>query len=314
MAIEFFKKLSSDLTNLLENGEDYNVIIEVDKMSNCQIFKAHSIILSSRCFYILEKLLKTSYNKDNIKKISMPHISANIFEIIIKYIYGGIVLFDKVDASTILNLLVTASEFGLEELVNTAQSQLVMNHASWIRLNFAKVSKIWFECDDFKVLQEFCNDIIAKYPNLRIPEIHDELDAKINALEERFGNIIGARFNDLRDELGAKINVLEERFANILGASFDDLRDEPSYTIRDLYDRLNALEQRSSALEQRSNALEQRVNDTQNSFTTNSLTVNEINVNRWKISYESNVALVCRDMQGNGDKRYAMWNNKHVNL
>ncbi|CAG8445161.1 4853_t:CDS:2 [Gigaspora rosea] len=150
------------------------------------------------------------------------------------------------------------------------------------------------------------NTSVTESNDLRIPEIHDELDAKINALEERF--------NDLRDELGAKINVLEERFANILGASFDDLRDEPSYTIRDLYDRLNALEQRSSALEQRSNALEQRVNDTQNSFTTNSLTVNEINVNRWKISYESNVALVCRDMQGNGDKRYAMWNNKHVNL
>ncbi|CAG8726285.1 31932_t:CDS:2 [Gigaspora margarita] len=35
-------------------------------------------------------------------------------------------------------------------------------------------------------------------------DIHDELDTKISALEERF--------NDLRDELGAKISALEERF------------------------------------------------------------------------------------------------------
>lgn len=166
MATEFFKKLSTDLTSLLENGEDYNVIIEVDQMPNHQIFKAHSIILNSRCFYLREKLTKTSYDKRHVKKINLPHISVNIFEIIIKYIYGGMIQFDKIDASTILSLLVAAGEFDLEELVNSAQTQLVKNHASWIRLNFAKVYKICFESYDFKVLQEFCNDLIAKHPSI----------------------------------------------------------------------------------------------------------------------------------------------------
>ncbi|RIB27972.1 hypothetical protein C2G38_2060532 [Gigaspora rosea] len=100
-------------------------------MPNRQIFKVHSIILNFRCFYLREKLSKTFYNEKNIKKISAPNISITIFEIVIKYIYGGIVLFNKVDAPTILDLLVTANEFGLEELGNAAQTQLVENHASW---------------------------------------------------------------------------------------------------------------------------------------------------------------------------------------
>ncbi|KAF0536870.1 hypothetical protein F8M41_009004 [Gigaspora margarita] len=145
------------------------------------------------------------------------------------------------------------------------------------------------------------NDASAATSNTSVTEsidIHDELDTKISALEERFGNIIGARFNDLRDELGAKISALEERFANIFGAGFGAMHSNKG-----------AMHSNKGAMHSK-----KRVNDTQNSFTTNSLTVNEINVKRWKISYESNVALVCRDMQGNGDKRYAMWNNKHVNL
>ncbi|RIB01005.1 hypothetical protein C2G38_1059327 [Gigaspora rosea] len=166
MATEFFKKLSSDLTILLENSEDYNVTIEVGQMQDRQIFKAHSIILNSRCSYLRKKLTKTSYDKKNVKKIYLSHISANIFEVIIKYIYGGLVLFDKINASTILGLLYTANEFDLKELVCSAQAQLVKNHASWIRLNFAKVYKICFESDSFKVLQDFCNDIIAKHPSI----------------------------------------------------------------------------------------------------------------------------------------------------
>ncbi|KAF0410419.1 btb/poz domain-containing protein 19-like [Gigaspora margarita] len=58
----------------------------------------------------------------NLKTISKPHITANVFEIIIKYIYGGIPLFTDVDAPTILGLLSTAKEFGLDELVDTAQA------------------------------------------------------------------------------------------------------------------------------------------------------------------------------------------------
>ncbi|RIB05343.1 hypothetical protein C2G38_2219862 [Gigaspora rosea] len=185
MTMEFFKKLSNDLTNLLENEEDYNVLIEVGQMPNCQMFKVHSIILNSRCFYLREKLSKTLYNEKNIKKISFTNISITNFEVIIKYIYGGIVLFNKVDAPAILDLLITANEFGLEELGNAAQTQLVEKHASWIRRNFTKVYRTSFENDNFKDLQKFCNNIIAKHPSI----IFDSEDF-VNISESAFVSLL----------------------------------------------------------------------------------------------------------------------------
>lgn len=38
---------------------------------------------------------------------------------------------------------------------------MIENHALWIRWKFVIVSKIWFEFDNFKILQELYNNIIA---------------------------------------------------------------------------------------------------------------------------------------------------------
>ncbi|KAF0543015.1 serine-enriched protein [Gigaspora margarita] len=165
MTTEFFKKLSNDLTNLLDNGDDYNVLIEVSQMPNSQVFKAHSIILNSRCSYFHNELIKTSY-KENIKKIIKPHISVIVFEIIIKYIYGGVIRFDEVDASTILELLITANEFNIEELVYTIQLQLVKYHSSWMRRNFAKIYKL----KDFKKISEKALISLLKLDNFQMDE------------------------------------------------------------------------------------------------------------------------------------------------
>ncbi|CAG8458496.1 2166_t:CDS:2 [Funneliformis caledonium] len=37
-------------------------------------------------------------------------------------------------------------------------------------------------------------------------------------------------------------------------------------------------------------------------------------VERWQIAYESSAALCFRDRYGEGDKRYAMFNNRSVNI
>ncbi|RHZ71341.1 hypothetical protein Glove_259g18 [Diversispora epigaea] len=59
----------------------------------------------------------------------------------------------------------TANQFLLEELVETLQTFLIENHPSWLKLNFSKIYNSSFQTD-FKALQNYCNDIIAKHPNL----------------------------------------------------------------------------------------------------------------------------------------------------
>ncbi|CAG8513473.1 3629_t:CDS:2 [Dentiscutata heterogama] len=47
----------------------------------------------------------------------------------------------------------------------------------------------------------------------------------------------------------------------------------------------------------------------------NTIYVNELYVGgRWKISYEEDEALVFRDLRGSGDKRFAMYNDRYVDI
>ncbi|RHZ84937.1 hypothetical protein Glove_74g201 [Diversispora epigaea] len=165
MTTQFYERLSNDLTQLLENPIDYNVTIEVGEEPDKQIYKAHSYILQSRSSYFQKKLNEISFNENHIKVLKMPDISIKIFNIIIKYIYGGIVSFEKLENSVIFNLLITSNELNLDELVEHLQTHFVDNNASWLRLNFSQVYQTIFQVKNFNIIKDFCNNIVAKYPN-----------------------------------------------------------------------------------------------------------------------------------------------------
>ncbi|RHZ84863.1 hypothetical protein Glove_74g217 [Diversispora epigaea] len=145
MATKFYERLSNDLTQLLENPIDYNVTIEVGEEPDNQIYKVHS--------YILQSLFK------------MPNISIKIFNIIIEYIYGGIISLEKLENSVIFDLLIISNELNLDELVENLQTHFVNNNASWLKLNFSRVYQTSCQVKNFNIIQEFCNNIISKYPN-----------------------------------------------------------------------------------------------------------------------------------------------------
>ncbi|RIB21096.1 BTB/POZ protein [Gigaspora rosea] len=104
---EFFKKLSQDFTQLLENEYGYDTIVEVGEQQNTHLFKVHSAILYQRSPYFHQKLTNTN-KKNNAIEIKLPHVSAETFTIIIKYIYGGIVSLENFEASFIFKLLMEA--------------------------------------------------------------------------------------------------------------------------------------------------------------------------------------------------------------
>ncbi|RHZ89562.1 hypothetical protein Glove_13g195 [Diversispora epigaea] len=163
MTLNFYENLSSDFIKLLENGDDHNVIIEVGESSIMQPFKVHSTVLCYRCPYLYDEFKKsTMSNDDNIKIIQKPQISAKNFDIIIKYIYGATVNLEKVETSIIFDLLMTANQFQLEELTTRLQTFLIKNESSWLKLNFSKIYDSGFRTQ----FQNYCNDIIAKHPNL----------------------------------------------------------------------------------------------------------------------------------------------------
>ncbi|RIB20997.1 hypothetical protein C2G38_2177852 [Gigaspora rosea] len=105
MTVKFFEKLSNNYIELLDDKEDFNIIINVGESPNTKIFQAHSAILRSRSLYFRNELANISKDKNNIKTLDLKNVTGQHFEIIIKYIYGGIFLLENHNASFIFELI-----------------------------------------------------------------------------------------------------------------------------------------------------------------------------------------------------------------
>ncbi|RHZ76237.1 hypothetical protein Glove_199g12 [Diversispora epigaea] len=161
MSFKFFDKLSQNFIELLDYKEDHNVIIIVE---NKKSFTANSCVLKCRSTY--KELENIMPNENDTKTITMPNISDEIFDIIIKYIYGGIVNFENVETRFIFDLMITVNELEIEELTKKLENYLIEAKSSWLKSHFSLVYRSIFNGNNFKNLEKFCNDIVAKYPNL----------------------------------------------------------------------------------------------------------------------------------------------------
>ncbi|UZO05046.1 uncharacterized protein OCT59_025407 [Rhizophagus irregularis] len=89
MSNQFFSKLSQNYIELLEEDEYYDITIEVGEDPNVKILRAHMSILCCRSPYLRRILTSNKKNKDNaLVHIKLPNISPEIFQIILKFIYG----------------------------------------------------------------------------------------------------------------------------------------------------------------------------------------------------------------------------------
>ncbi|RHZ75154.1 hypothetical protein Glove_217g68 [Diversispora epigaea] len=167
MTFKFLEKLSQDFSELLDDKEEYNVIIEVDQEINKKTFTAHSAILRYRSSYFNKELTNTVPSDDkNNKLITNPNISAQIFEIILKYIYGGIIDTENMDVRAMYDLMILANELEFEELSEKLENHLIESKASWLRTHFSFVYRSIFKNNKFQNLKTFCNDIVVKHPSI----------------------------------------------------------------------------------------------------------------------------------------------------
>ncbi|RHZ66063.1 hypothetical protein Glove_309g18 [Diversispora epigaea] len=164
MSLKFFDKLSQNFTELLLNDKDnHNVIIEAKDMKT---HTAHSSVLKYRSPYFRKELENIIPDEKNIKTIINPNISDVIFDIILKYIYGGTVNLEKVETRFIFDLMKAANIFELEELSKKLETILIEDNDSWLKTHFSLVYQTIFDRQSFEDLANFCNDIVVKHPNL----------------------------------------------------------------------------------------------------------------------------------------------------
>uniref|UniRef100_U9SRD8 Kelch-like protein 17 n=1 Tax=Rhizophagus irregularis (strain DAOM 181602 / DAOM 197198 / MUCL 43194) TaxID=747089 RepID=U9SRD8_RHIID len=166
---KFLSELSQNLLEILNDEEYYDITIEVGSDPNVKIFRAHMVILNYRSSY-LRRILSTNKKKNDgaLVHIKLPNISPEIFQAIIRYIYGGKFLFGEYDTSDIIKILVAANELNLQELVKYLQTSLIENNSDWIEKNFNFIYQTSFENNEnnsFLELQNYCTDLISKEPD-----------------------------------------------------------------------------------------------------------------------------------------------------
>ena len=84
MTTKIIEKLLNDYIELLNDEEDFNVIINVGKIPYVKTFKTHSVILRYRSIYFHNELAKINKDENYIKTINLNHVSIQQFDIIIK--------------------------------------------------------------------------------------------------------------------------------------------------------------------------------------------------------------------------------------
>ena len=77
--------LSKDLSLILNDSDDYNVIIQVGENENVKEFRAHSVILRARSYYF-KSALSTGWitKKNDMIIFNKPNITPTVFDIILK--------------------------------------------------------------------------------------------------------------------------------------------------------------------------------------------------------------------------------------
>ncbi|PKC62243.1 hypothetical protein RhiirA1_538639 [Rhizophagus irregularis] len=162
---KFLPKLSQNLLEILDDDEYYDITIEVGNDPYVRIFRAHMVILNYRSPY-LRRILSTNErrNDETLTSIKLPNISPEIFQIILKYIYGGKILLEECDTSDIIKILIGANELSLQELVPYLQSFLIRNKTNWLEQNLSSIYQLSFENDSFLDLQKFCTKLISEQP------------------------------------------------------------------------------------------------------------------------------------------------------
>ncbi|CAB4419745.1 unnamed protein product [Rhizophagus irregularis] len=92
-------------------------------------------------------------------------ILPEIFQIILKYIYSGIISLDEYDTSVIIKILIAANKLCLKKLIIFLQYFLIEKRSDWMELNPSYIYRISFENNSFTELQKYCDYLISKDPD-----------------------------------------------------------------------------------------------------------------------------------------------------
>ncbi|RHZ88766.1 hypothetical protein Glove_21g336 [Diversispora epigaea] len=165
MESSFFSDMAEDFKQLFETMESYDIKIYAGDDS--QEIHAHSLVLRARSPYFRGALsnewVKMEKEYFLFKK---PNISAQVFKIILKWVYCGIVDLREYDGPEILKILIASDELGLQKLIDFIQKFLIDNRDDFLRQDPVGMLYIITRHLGFGSLKKFCLETICSDPDI----------------------------------------------------------------------------------------------------------------------------------------------------
>ncbi|GET56283.1 hypothetical protein GLOIN_2v1534764 [Rhizophagus irregularis DAOM 181602=DAOM 197198] len=211
-----------DLEKALENGDDYDVIIKAGGSS--KELRAHSFMLRARCSYF-KRALSSDWEEvdgDGNFIFKKPNISIDVFQLILRYLYTGIVDYDH-SKDIILQSLIAADELGLDKLVGRIQEYLLENK-EFIYKDPVSTLRVIHQHEPLEDLRNYCLDIISEEPTILFSS------KEFPSLEKSIITMILQRDDLNMKEIDIWDSILRWLFVNYLKIGQDDSR----WTLEDL--------------------------------------------------------------------------------
>ncbi|GES98319.1 carbohydrate-binding module family 13 protein [Rhizophagus clarus] len=165
MESKFLEGLSQDYLKLLETGEYTDVIIQTGQEPEIKEFRAHSLVLRSRSTYFRDTLSSDwAKAQGNLIIFKQLDISPEVFDIILRFIYGGTICLAEHDARVILELLISTDDLELDDLTDYIQEYLLNN--SWrLMSHFVLFHRFAMQNDErFPIIRKCVIELIKENP------------------------------------------------------------------------------------------------------------------------------------------------------
>ncbi|CAG8603666.1 4998_t:CDS:2 [Paraglomus brasilianum] len=163
MSTHFYTQHSKNFLQLFESGKNFDLTLYAGYKQDRKEFKVHTPILCAQSTYFQTALSKEWFKKKgNCYVFEKANVEADVFEIILRYLYTGEVDINKCDGSKILKLLIATDELDLGDLLQFAQSFLIKSRESFIVEQPVRVLESIFRLESCKTLRLFCLNEICK--------------------------------------------------------------------------------------------------------------------------------------------------------
>ncbi|RHZ62228.1 hypothetical protein Glove_341g15 [Diversispora epigaea] len=159
----FYNQLSENFGSLLETEINHDVIIQVGKFPNQKQFKVHSLILSVRSPYfnlLFSKIDSLQKNDNGIIIINKPDNTPLSYEIILRYLYMGVIDFEKLSFITILDLSSVVVDLNLNELIIFIQPFLLEKRFELFNEYIIEILNTFYNNKIYTKLSKFCDTYI----------------------------------------------------------------------------------------------------------------------------------------------------------